>query len=92
MSVATWNYRIIQFPNGAKQLHEVFYDDDGTLTSWTAEPAVFVCDETGTVNTIAMSLSQALGDTLRATELGEWSAEEETLPVLMADDLPGSDE
>jgi hypothetical protein len=75
--VAAWNYRSIQFPNGAKQLHEVHYDDQGTVTQWTSNPATFGAgDEEETVEDIALSLAHAIADTLR-------------LPVLMATDLPG---
>ncbi len=37
----TWNYRIIHHDKDKHPyfaVHEVFYDDDGKITSWTAEP------------------------------------------------------
>ena len=37
----TWNYRIIHHddvPQPFFAIHEVFYDEAGNITSWTAEP------------------------------------------------------
>jgi len=30
-----WNYRIMQYPDGECGIHEVYYDDDGNVESWT---------------------------------------------------------
>lgn len=41
----TWNYRVIKMENGIPeddghvfQFHEVYYEEDGTISSWTVEP------------------------------------------------------
>lgn len=33
----TWNYRIVESTNGELSIHEVYYDDMGVPTDWTAE-------------------------------------------------------
>lgn len=37
----TWNYRIIQHDGSSPvyyEVHEVFYDEAGKITSWTSDP------------------------------------------------------
>lgn len=31
----SWNYRICKDKDGNHQIHEVYYDDDGTINLWT---------------------------------------------------------
>ena len=37
----TWNYRLIQHEEEFIGLHEVYYREDGTISSWTDEPVSF---------------------------------------------------
>lgn len=42
----SWNYRVVETEEcGIKLygLHEVYYDDDGKIKSWTQKPSI-VCD------------------------------------------------
>ncbi len=43
----TWNHRIVAEEEGGEttyRVHEVFYDDNGCPTSWTADPVIPVGD------------------------------------------------
>jgi len=37
-----WNYRAIKDKDGCISVHEVYYDDDGNIISWTTNPITFV--------------------------------------------------
>ena len=41
----TWNYRIIHYKDGGYGLHEVFYNEEGSIDGWTEQPIDFVCGE-----------------------------------------------
>jgi hypothetical protein len=62
MTVGSWNHRVMKHANGDErpiyQVHEAFYDDDGNLKSWTAEP---VCVTTDSVPDILTVLSMMAG-------------------------------
>lgn len=34
----TWSYRVIRFEDGQHLVHEVYYDDDDSIISASAEP------------------------------------------------------
>ena len=63
-----WNYRVIEhepdkFGRVWFQLHEVFYDEDGNISSWTEEPITFIADaEDGGVDGVKNALKMALDD------------------------------
>lgn len=54
----TWNYRIIKHADHVS-LHEVFYDDDGSVNGWTARPISFVNDD---AEGLIKDLERALND------------------------------
>lgn len=70
----TWNYRLIRHANHLG-LHEVFYDDAGKVTNWTADPVTFVADSDEGAAGIIGALENALADARRYS-------------VLIAADLP----
>lgn len=70
-----WNYRVLDHGTHLA-LHEVFYDEAGAVTSWTAEPIPFVVDPEEGVAGLRAALAMALSDA-------------ENRPVLLAADLPG---
>jgi len=47
----SWNYRVIEFvsPGGDpwRAIHEVFYHDDGSLKSYSENPAIVVTEHEG---------------------------------------------
>lgn len=34
----TWNYRVIKDSEGYLSIHEVYYDEDGAIVSWSKDP------------------------------------------------------
>jgi hypothetical protein len=66
-----WSYRILRRPEPREEhghylaLHEVFYDDDGRVHSWTENPISFVCGEDEGPEGIIGSLERALRDARR---------------------------
>lgn len=77
----TWNYRIIRHhhPEGDHlALHEVYYDDAGRPTQYTAAPIDFTGPVEDGPEGIAERLERALADTRRH-------------PVLDATDFPSED-
>ena len=72
----SWNYRLIQHATHIA-LHEVYYDDEGRVTGWTANAASFVADMDEGANAIIGSLEMALSDALRH-------------PVLIESELPNN--
>ena len=62
----TWNYRIIVFGT-YDALHEVYYDDEGRPTGYTASPATFLIDADefkDEPDALVKSLEMALRDAL----------------------------
>lgn len=70
----TWNYRLIRHDEHIA-LHEVFYDDGGKITGWTADAISFVADLDEGAEGVISSLEMALADARRH-------------PVLIANELP----
>lgn len=74
----TWNYRIIHHDNDrwtyyeTYALHEVFYDEQGIIKSWTSDPVAFAYE---TAEEIIRALQQAVVDV-------------ERLPTLVESELP----
>ena len=60
----TWNYRIIHYKDGGYGLHEVFYNEEGSIDGWTEQPIDFVCGEDEGLQGVKESLELALEDCL----------------------------
>lgn len=61
--MATWNYRILEYPDGRGYgLHEVYYDDTGKEESATLCAVSFTCDADEGRSGIIESLTLALRD------------------------------
>jgi hypothetical protein len=60
--MATWNYRVLRYPNGGLVLHEVYYNDAGLPDGWTEDAASFGADDEDGVFGILASLERAMGD------------------------------
>ncbi len=48
----SWNHRIVAEKDGGEtiyRIHEVFYDDGGSPTSWTEDPVIPVGDSVGVI-------------------------------------------
>ncbi len=73
----SWNYRIVQHDEGWMGLHEVYYNDNGTPSLYTAKPVGFIATEDEDETAIIESLELALRDA-------------RTRPVLKASDITGS--
>ncbi len=72
----TWNYRIIHHDKGGHSyfaIHEVFYDDHGKVTNWTADPIYVSGENKLEVN---RTLEQMLEDTSKTDVLLESELEE----------------
>lgn len=54
----TWNFRVLDHGTHFA-LHEVHYDEQGTATSWTADPVTFTGD---TLDDVITDLERALHD------------------------------
>jgi YD repeat-containing protein len=70
----TWNYRLIRHAEHIA-LHEVYYDGEGKVISWTANAVSFVADLDEGAQTVIGSLEMALADARK-------------YPVLVASELP----
>lgn len=60
----SWNYRIVRCETGMGpvwELHEMYYDEDGTPKYRTSEPVDFVSDEgpEGVIKALEMALNDA---------------------------------
>ena len=56
--MTTWNYRIVRHDD-CVGLHEVFYNEDGSVRAWTENPVRFVGDDEAD---LVRSLERALKD------------------------------
>jgi len=75
----SWNYRILQHRHPAGDtvaLHEVFYEEDGSISAWSVEPE---CGHFESVDELERSLERMLNDVRRFKEA-----------VLERDSLPGA--
>jgi hypothetical protein len=72
--MAHWNYRVVDHGDRLA-LHEVFYADDGKVTSWTAEAVTFATDSENGQADLVGSLEKALEGAQK--------------PMLLRADLPG---
>jgi len=63
--MSSWNYRIIYWDKEEYpyySLHEVYYDKDGNIISYTLEPIEFVTDEENGSDDLIGSIQMALND------------------------------
>ena len=69
----TWNYRIVKHDTGKTAyfaVHEVFYDDKGKVTNWTADPIDIVGDnKSEVVKTLKQMTSDITTPVLKESEL-----------------------
>jgi hypothetical protein len=68
--VSTWNYRVIaqedpEFGEVVYGIHEVFYDDEGSIDGWTKAPVPFLADsKVGLLDALAKAGAAAAGSVL----------------------------
>ena len=55
-----WNYRAIKDKDGSVCLHEVYYNDDGSIMSWTVNPVAFASIHS--VDDLVQGLEMAISD------------------------------
>ena len=70
----SWNYRLIEHADPRGDwigLHEVYYDVDGNVISWTENPATFVAHTEEGPQGITASLTRALNDSISKPMLVE---------------------
>lgn len=84
-----WNYRIIE-RGGRYGIHEVFYDNDGRIMSWTEEPIDLV---RGNAKQLRGDLKHMVADmkrpVLHEAELLK-RVKEPGIAMILVDDAPGS--
>lgn len=69
----SWNFRIIHYrkPEAGYGLHEVYYNEGGTVVNMGAAPAIFVADQTDGPSHIIDFLKRALDDAQQRPVLEE---------------------
>lgn len=59
--MGTWNYRVFKEPeDGSLTIHEVYYNDDGSMNGWTATPVNPVGDTPDELMSTLVLMREAL--------------------------------
>lgn len=86
--MSSWNYRVMKHANGDEdvtyEIHEAFYDDDGNLKDWTAEPvsvsALSVSEITSILSMMARAVDLPILEAGTPVHVGDTVAKTERRP------------